>query len=72
MLTYKRIYMDDEVMRYAYYPDGNLEAEGIVEFYKDGSAKMIKKSPEDEFYMFYGRHMFQVDLTTESGTIAWY
>ena len=71
MLTYKRIYMDDEVMRYAFYPNGNLEAEGIVEFYKDGSRKMVKKSPED-FQMLYGIHAFHIDLTTESGTIAWY
>ena len=71
MLTYKRIYMDDEVMRYAYYPEGKLEDEGIVEFYKDGKREMIKKSPAD-FQMFYGGHAFRIDLTTESGTIAWY
>ena len=71
MLTYKRIYMDDEVMRYAFYPDGNLDAEGIVEFKKGEGAKILKHSPED-FKMRYGLHAFHIDLTTESGTIAWY
>lgn len=72
MLTYKRLYMDDEVVRYAFYPEGKSEDEGIIEFYKDGSAKIIKESPADEVHRFYGIHMFQIDLTSESGTLAWY
>ena len=71
MLTYKRIYMDDEVVRYAFYPDGDLESEGIVEFRKGEYPVIIKQSPAD-FKMRYAAHAYNIDLTTESGTIAWY
>ena len=69
MLTYKLIFKDSNVLRYAYYPDGKGDA-GIIEFV-DGQGRIIKESADD-FGGIYAYHAFNIDLSRESGTIAWY
>ena len=70
MLKYKRIYKDENVMRYEFYPEGNGDV-GIVEFV-NGRGKIIKHSADD-FDSFYATHaLYDIDCNKESGTIAWY
>ncbi|WP_303834710.1 hypothetical protein [Ruminococcus flavefaciens] len=69
MLTYKLIFEQSNIRRYEYYPEGNGSA-GIIEFVF-GEGHIIKES-DDDFDGFYSSHAFQIDLKTESGTIAWY
>lgn len=69
MLTYKLIYKKGNTVRYEYYPDGTGKA-GIVEFI-NGKGMIIKNS-EDDFEGFYASHALDINLTSETGTIAWY
>jgi len=69
MLTYKLIYKENNVIRYEYYPEGTGTA-GIVE-YIDSEGHIIQES-DDDFDGFYSSHALHIDLSTESGTIAWY
>lgn len=69
MLTYKQIYNKDNVKRYEYYPEGTGAA-GVVE-YVFGEGHIIQES-DDDFDGFYSSHALDIDLGTESGTIAWY
>ena len=69
MLTYKLVFKDNNVLRYAYYPEGKGDA-GIIEFI-NGQGRIIKESADD-FEGFYASHAFYIDLSKEKGTIAWY
>ena len=72
MLTYKRIFNKNGVMRYEYYPNGDEAASGIVEFVNGESPKLIKESEVDFKRMFASHAMYHIDVTRERGTIAWY
>jgi hypothetical protein len=69
MLTYKRIYVSENTVRYEFYPEGTGDA-GIVEFV-NGEGKITQNS-KDDFESFYASHALQIDLNTENGSIAWY
>jgi len=72
MLKYKRLYEKKGAIGYGFYPEGNISAEGIIEFKNGEKPKIVKPSPED-VKMFYAIHaMYGIDITKESGTIAWY
>lgn len=72
MLKYKRISNIDGVVRYEYYPDGDTTSPGIIEFEKDGQPKLIQESKKDVKMYFALHAMNDIDVSKESGTIAWY
>lgn len=72
MLTYKKVFEKDGIIRYEFYPEGNTEAPGIVEFEEGKAPRLIAHSSAD-FKMFYATHALNnIDMRKESGTVAWY
>lgn len=72
MLKYKRISAKAGVMRYEFYPDGNTNAPGVVEFEHGKDPKLVSQSDAD-VKMYYAIHALHgIDTTKESGTVAWY
>lgn len=72
MITFKRIREESDSFIYEYYPNGNLDAPGIVKLYHNGDAEMMQESKED-FKLFYGTHaLWNIDKTKTTGTVAWY
>lgn len=62
---------ENGMMRYEYYPDGDLNAPGVVEFNPNEKPKIIKDSDID-VKRYYAIHaMNNIDTTKESGTVAW-
>ena len=72
MLKYKRIFNENGIMRYEFYPDGDVLAAGIVEFTVQGERRIVKESPRD-FNGRYALHaLYHIDTDREIGTVAWY
>ena len=72
MLKYKRISNINGVARYEYYPDGDTTSPGIIEFENDDQPKLIQESKKDVKMYFALHAMNDIDVSKESGTIAWY
>lgn len=72
MLTYKRISNKNGIMRYEYYPAGDVSAPGIVEYDGTGKSKLIQESPKDVKGYYAIHALNHIDTNTESGTVAWY
>lgn len=72
MLTYKKISENNGVKRYEYYPSGNTEKPGVVEYDKNGNASLIKVS-EADVKMYFALHALNgIDTTKNDGTVAWH
>ena len=72
MLTYKLLNQIDGELVYAYYPEGNEKAPGKVAIFGDKQGRIIEESPED-FSKYYAHHaVYGIDVTKETGTVAWY
>ena len=72
MLTYKRIFNENGIMRYEFYPEGDVSAAGVVEFNSEGEPKLIKGSPKDVKGYFSTHALYDIDTSKESGTVAWH
>lgn len=72
MLTYKRIFNENGIMRYEFYPEGDTSVAGIVEFDRAGEPKLLQDSPRDVKGYFATHALYGIDTSKESGTVAWY
>lgn len=72
MLTYKRIYDDNGIQRYEYYPDGNTDRPGVVEFETGKPPKIIQESERDYKQYFAIHALSHIDTSKETGMVAWY
>ena len=72
MLKFKRIFNENGIMRYEFYPEGDFFAAGIVEFSAQGERKIIKKSPTDVHGRYALHALYHIDTSKEIGTVAWY
>lgn len=72
MLKYKRISNENGIMRYEFYPEGDITATGVVEFSSEGEPKLIKDSPKDVKGYFSTHALYGIDTSKENGTVAWY
>ncbi len=73
MLKYSLISRDGDVFKYYYYPEGKLDAPGILEvFGNTKSGRVIKESEADikNRYAFHG--IRGIDVSKDKGTVAWY
>ena len=71
MLTFKRISEENGVLIYEFYPNGDTSVPGIVEFKKGEKPRLIQDS-EIDVKMYYAIHaLWGIDITKESGTVAW-
>lgn len=71
MLKYKKISEENGIIRYEFYPEGELSAPGIVEFGNGKEPKLIQESDKD-VQMYYALHALNdIDITRDSGTVAW-
>lgn len=72
MLKYKRILNNNGVLRYEFYPEGDFLSPGIVEFKEGEKPKVIQDSKKD-VKRYYAMHaMNGIDVSKETGTVAWY
>lgn len=72
MLTYELLEINGDEYVYIYYPDGNEDAPGKVGISKNGSKRIIEESAQD-FGKRYANHALNgIDLSKDSGTVAWY
>lgn len=72
MLTYILSEINGDEYIYIYYPDGNKNAPGKVGLSKGGEKRIIEESAQD-FGRRYARHALSgIDMSRESGTVAWY
>ena len=72
MLTYILSELNGDEYIYIYYPDGNKDAPGKVGLSKGGEKRIIEESKQD-FGKRYANHaMNGIDISKESGTVAWY
>ena len=71
MLEYKRILDENGLMRYEYYPNGDVNASGVVEFKNGEPVRVVQESSLD-VKMYYAIHALHgIDTTKEYGTVAW-
>lgn len=72
MLTYILSELNGDEYIYFYYPEGNEAAPGKVGLSKSGESRIIEESSQD-FGKRYANHaMNGIDISKESGTVAWY
>ena len=72
MLKYKRVSSPRGVVRYEYYPEGDVTKPGIIEFHEGTQPELIKES-ENDVKGYYAVHALRgIDVRKESGTVAWY
>ena len=72
MLTYLLSEINGDEYIYIYYPEGNKDAPGKVGILKNGESRIIEESSED-FGRRYAQHALNgIDMSKESGTVAWY
>jgi len=72
MLTYKLIFQENGVLWYAFYPEGDETAAGIVEFVNGEPTRIVQESKNDFGHRYAYHAYYGIDLTRETGTIAWY
>lgn len=72
MLEYRLISDENGIRKYAYYVEGIMDSEpGIVAF-GDGRKKFrIKKAPSDDFGLYIGHAFSGIDVSRDSGCVAW-
>ena len=72
MLSYKRIYNNNGMLRYEYYPNADTTSPGIVEFKNGEKPKLVQESKKD-VKMYFAIHALNgIDTTKEVGTVAWH
>ena len=72
MLTYILSEVNGDEYIFYYYPDGNKDSPGKVGLSKNGEKRVIQESEQD-FGKRYANHaMNGIDISQESGTVAWY
>lgn len=72
MLTYILSELNGDEYIYFCYPEGNEDAPGKVGLSKSGESRIIEESSQD-FGKRYANHaMNSIDISKESGTVAWY
>lgn len=69
MFRYKRIYHDEHIDRFEYYPEGNTDDPGIIE-YVDGELSQIIPAKCDPVGCYF-EQAWNIDRTKESGIVAW-
>lgn len=72
MLRYRRISNENGIMRYEFYPEGDVSAAGVVEFSSEGEPKLIKNSSKDVKGYFSTHALYGIDTSNETGTVAWH
>ena len=72
MLKYKRVSSPKGTVRYEYYPEGETEKPGIIEFKEGANPKIVQES-ENDVKGYYAVHAIRgIDINKERGTVAWY
>ena len=72
MLRYEFIRKVDKGYEYNYFPEGNKNAPGVVFIESKGKGHIIEESSED-FGERYAFHAIRgIDLSKNSGIVAWY
>lgn len=78
MLKFERLFENENIVKYQYYPEGRTQSGTVVFDKKTNRGRVLKKSSEGELE-WYTVHMFsQIRKFSknkdfkESGTIAWY
>ena len=72
MIKYKRIFKQNGILRYEFYPEGDCSNPGVVEFEEGKEPRLVRQSALD-VKMYYASHALNgIDLAKESGCIAWY
>ena len=73
MLRYVFKEMDGEWLVYYYYPEGILEAPGLVRVNRFKEGTIVSPSVKDFGGNLYAHHAIRgIDVTKEKGTVAWY
>lgn len=70
MLKYKLLETRDDSYLYEYYPEGNMNASGIVSVGDD--THVVKISPEDKYGYYANMALQNIVKGNGSGTVAWY
>lgn len=72
MVKYKRIFIKNGEVIFEYYPEGDMSVPGVIRFNSNGELIQIVESEKD-FKKYYALHAANgIDITKESGTVAWY
>lgn len=71
MIYYERIYHDEHIDRYVFYPNNDRNDPGYVEF-KDGERVRVEPPKIDIDFNFFWPHTRKIDLTRDHGIVAWY
>ena len=71
MLKYRIISRENGRNLYEYRPDGNGRP-GLVAIHDDGTKEIVKDSEDDFKGIYRGMALQHIDITKDSGTVAWY
>lgn len=72
MLTYILSEINGDEYVYIYYPEGKKDAPGKVGLLKNGEKRIIEESLEDLGRRYAHHALNGIDMSKESGTVAWY
>ena len=71
MLRYQIVSRDNGRNVYEYRPDGEGRP-GIIAIHDNGKREIIQDSPDDIKGIYRGHAFCGIDLSKDSGTVAWY
>ena len=71
MLRYKIISRENGWNLYEYRPEGEGRP-GIIAIHDNGKCKIIDDSPDDFKGIYRGHAFWGIDISRDSGTVAWY
>lgn len=71
MLRFRLIEYKDGRYIYAFMPDLDPNAVGIVAIYDNGDREVLEQSPIDVKQYYAGHALWGIPIGEESGTVAW-
>ena len=72
MLTYIFLHMENDEYFYEYYVNGDKQFPGVVALKKEERGRIVKLSQKDPFKNYAFHAISGIDITMQSGTVAWY
>lgn len=71
MLRYEIVSRENGKNIFAYFPEGN-GLPGLIAIYDNGNLEIIEDSPDDFKGIYRGHAFYGIDISKDSGTVAWY
>lgn len=72
MVTFKLKEIDGDKKLYRYFPEGDVDREGIVCVYGDKEGEVVRQAPGDIAGIYSGHVFSQVFKGEDQGIVAWY